>query len=160
MSFVWRRVKGAAPKDFDWLVVLIAVNPEKQPLFTVEERLDFINQAAGHLGNVSSDFTEGAVVEYARQKGARFLVRGIRGATDADYETYLADLNRICAPEISTLFFPADPELAEVSSSRLKEMAGSGEDGSGFCSSDVWRALLNRIAPRIVHCSKEVNHGL
>lgn len=150
----------AGSQAFDRLVVLIAVNPEKQPLFTVSERLDFIDQATLHLGNVSSDVTEGLVVEYARQKGARFMVRGIRGATDADYETCLANLNRTCAPEITTFFLPADPELAEVSSSRLKEMAGAGEDGSGFCSPDVWRALLSRIAPRPVHSSEGVKHGL
>ena len=150
----------AGSKAFDALVVLIGVNPKKQPLFTIKERLGFINQATKHLENVSCDATDGIVVQYARQIGAQFLVRGIRDATDAEYETNLANINRSIAPEITTFFLCADPKLAEVSSSRLKEMAGSGEDGSGFCSSDVWRALQNRIAPRAVHLFKEVNHGL
>jgi len=149
----------AGSKAFDELVVLLAVNPKKQPLFSVDERLDFINQATGHLDNVSTDATDGVVVQYARRRDARFLVRGIRGATDADYETHLANVNRTIAPEITTFFLAADPQLAEVSSSRLKEMAGFGEDGSGSCSADVWRALRTRLAPPPARSEKEAIHG-
>ena len=85
-------IERAAPL-FDQLIVLCAVNPEKVPLFTLAERLEMITEATCHLPNVRCDASEGWVVEYARRRGAQVLVRGVRGATDADAETALANAN-------------------------------------------------------------------
>lgn len=136
----------AAAGLFDRLVVLIAVNPDKRPLFTVEERIELgqASLSSVHV-NVTFDSTELLVVEYARQVGATVLVRGIRGATDAEYETEMANFNRSLAPEIETVFLPAHAELARISSSGLKELARCGEDGSTYCSAEVWARLLSRI---------------
>ncbi|HEY3356825.1 MAG TPA: pantetheine-phosphate adenylyltransferase [Polyangia bacterium] len=137
-------IERAAPL-FDRLIVLVAVNPEKRPLFTVPERLAMIAEATAHLGEVACDATDGWVVEYARAHGARVLVRGIRGATDAAAETALADANLALAPEVVTIFIPAHPRLSAVSSSRLKELAGRGEDLAPLCPEGVARRLVDRL---------------
>ena len=126
---------------FQRSVVLIAVNPLKFPLFSVEDRLSFIRDATRHLPPVEAASAEGLVVDFARSVGARFLVRGIRGASDADYEAELACQNRELAPEIQSIFLPADRELSAVSSSKLKELARAGQDLSPYCTSLVARAL-------------------
>ncbi len=135
-----------AARLFDELIVLLAVNPDKGPLFSVAERTEMI---AGSLGPqrcaIRIESTEGLVVEFARDAGATALVRGIRDATDAEYETFMAHFNRALAPDIETVFLPADSELSHVSSSGLKAMAARGEDGRAVCPAGVWSRLLERL---------------
>ncbi len=135
----------AAVSVFDRVVVLVAVNAEKVPLFETAERLAMLHDATAHLTSVESAETEGWVVDYARAHGARFLVRGVRGATDTDYETTLANVNRALAPEITTVFIPAHAELSQVSSTRLKELARAGEDVSQFCPPGVKERLHEKL---------------
>jgi pantetheine-phosphate adenylyltransferase len=122
---------------FDELVVVVAVNPAKAPLFSAEERTSFIRLAAASLGNVSVTSTAGYVVELARDLGARYLIRGVRGVTDMAAELELSRLNRELAPEIETVFVTAHPELSEVSSSLLKERAREGADFERYCPPHV-----------------------
>lgn len=136
-----------AVKLFGHVVVLVADNPAKQTLFPLAERMDMIREAARELPGVTVASTSGMVVEYARAAGAGFLVRGIRGATDAAFETELAKTNKRLAPEIQTIFLPAEADLAETSSSRLKELARRGEDLSPFCTPEVARRLAGRVGP-------------
>lgn len=126
---------------FERLYVLIAINPQKQPLFTLPQRLDFIREATAHLPPVEVAAFEGYVVHFARANGATVLVRGVRGATDADYESALAVANLELAPEIQTIFLPAHPELSNVSSSHLKALAAAGGDIRPYCTDAVARAL-------------------
>jgi pantetheine-phosphate adenylyltransferase len=130
---------------FDEVIALSAVNPVKAPLFSTAERIAMLSEAVAHLDNVRCAHTEGLVVEYARAQGARFLVRGVRGATDADYETALAHANRELAPEIETVFLPADRALSEVSSSALKRIAAAGEDVTAHCPRGVAARLRARL---------------
>jgi pantetheine-phosphate adenylyltransferase len=118
---------------FDELCVVIAVNPRKEPLFSAEERLALITAVTEHVPNVHCAITSGYVVEHARSLGARYLVRGVRGVTDMEAELTLSRLNHQLAPEIETVFVPARMDLAEVSSSRLKEMVRRGQDVSLYC---------------------------
>ena len=141
-------VINAAARIFDRVIVLVAVNPDKQPLFTLKERLKMLDKATANHSNVSCESTEGYVVEYARDHGATHMVRGLRDASDAAFETQLAQLNRSLAPEVRTLFVPADPALSEVSSSKLKEMAQNGEDISGLCPPEVASLLARRLRKR------------
>ena len=126
---------------FERTVVLVAINPGKTPLFSGDERLDFIRDATRRLSSVEAASTTGLVVDFARSIGARFLVRGIRGASDADYEAELARQNRELASEIQSIFLPADRELSAVSSSGLKELARAGRDVSAYCTPLVARSL-------------------
>lgn len=130
-----------ASELFDRLHVVVAENPSKKPHFALEERLEFLRDAASEQRNVSVSFTAGFVVDYALNIGARVLVRGVRGATDAEYEAELAAANRRLAPSIQTVFLPADPELSKLSSSRLKELAALGMDVSAYATPRVVRAL-------------------
>jgi len=102
-------------------------------------------QVTARWPNVHCARTDGYVVELARARGARYLVRGVRGATDAEGEIALANLNRALAPEIETVFVPADAELSEVSSSRLKELARAGADLSPICPPEIVERLRARI---------------
>jgi pantetheine-phosphate adenylyltransferase len=130
---------------FDRIVVVVAVNPDKAPIFTADERVQMIREVAARWPNVACESTEGFVVELARRHGARYLIRGVRGATDVDGEIALAAMNRQLAPEVDTVFVPAHPELSEVSSSRLKQLAREGADISPYCPPEIAARLLERV---------------
>ncbi|MEC7526124.1 MAG: pantetheine-phosphate adenylyltransferase [Myxococcota bacterium] len=125
--------------------LLIAVHPDKEPLFSLEERVALAREAVGPMPTVSVDGTSGYVVEYARAIGATVLVRGLRGAADAAYETELAQQNRSLAPEITTVMLPAEPSLSMVSSSELKERAARGEDIAAYAPPVVAARLAERL---------------
>jgi pantetheine-phosphate adenylyltransferase len=131
-----------AARLFDRLLIVVAVNPDKRPLFAPVERVEMV--VAG-WDNVSCAATEDYVVHLARQVGARYLVRGIRGATDVEGEIALATANHALAPEVETVFVPAHPELSEVSSSRLKQLAGQGIDVSRYCPAEIVPRLRLRL---------------
>ncbi|OGQ17512.1 MAG: pantetheine-phosphate adenylyltransferase [Deltaproteobacteria bacterium RBG_16_71_12] len=138
-------VVAQAAGIFSFVRVLIAVNPDKQCWFSREERQQLIAGWLAPMPNVSVDATEGLVVDYARRIGARFLVRGIRGASDASFETALAQHNRALAPDVQTVLLPAEPALSELSSSALKARALAGEALDGLCPPHVARALVERV---------------
>jgi pantetheine-phosphate adenylyltransferase len=140
---------------FDRLIVVVAVNPSKQPLFSLDERIAMIEATARAWPNVNAASTAGYVVELARLHGARYLIRGVRGATDVQAEITLANLNHELAPEIETVFVPAHPELSEVSSSRLKRLALEGADLARYCAPEVREALYRRFAKS----AQELEHG-
>jgi pantetheine-phosphate adenylyltransferase len=130
---------------FGHVRILVAINPDKSPMFTPDERVSMIAAIVAKMPHVTVDSTSRYVVEYARDIGARFLVRGVRGATDAVFETTLAQQNRTLAPEIDTVLLPADADLSEVSSSELKRRVERGDDVSAICPDVVAVAIRERI---------------
>lgn len=132
-------------KLFDQLWIVVARNPHKQPLFSEPERLSMLGEMVRDWANVGVQATDGYVVELARQLGAQYLVRGVRGATDIEGEITLSHLNHQLAPEIETVFVPAHAALSEVSSSHLKQLAQEGQDLSRYCPPAV-RARLEAWA--------------
>ena len=126
--------------------VLVAVHPTKEPLFSLEERIALAREAVGPMPTVSVDGTDGMVVDYARAIGATALVRGLRGAADAAYETRMAQTNRELAAEILTVMLPAEPSLSMVSSSELKRRALAGEPIDAFCPGVVEARLRERLS--------------
>ncbi|MBJ6761728.1 pantetheine-phosphate adenylyltransferase [Myxococcaceae bacterium JPH2] len=135
-----------AVRLFAHVVVVVAVNPAKHTLLSAEERVALVREAVTLHPNVSVMHTEGLIVDLARAMGATVLLRGVRGATDAQFETELAQHNRALAPELSTLFLPAEAHLAEVSSSALKARLARGEDVSPHCPPAVLAKLRERLA--------------
>jgi len=135
-----------AVRLFAHVRVLIAVHPTKEPLFSLEERISLAREAVGPMPTVSVDGTDGMVVDYARAIGATVLVRGLRGAADAAYETRMAQTNRELAGEVLTVMLPAEPALSMVSSSELKRRAAAGEPIDEFCPPVVARRLVARLA--------------
>lgn len=147
-----------AARIFVHVRVLVAVNSDKDTLFAVEERVAMIREVVAAMPQVSVDATEGLVVEYAAQIGATTLVRGIRGSSDAEFETMLAQNNRELAPEIATILLPAEPALAAVSSSSLKEQVRLGQDVVD-CPPSVLGHLQEKLAGAHNEPRETIPHG-
>lgn len=127
---------------FDQVIVAIATNPNKQPLFTLEQRQAFIREALGNdADRVQLDHNDGLLVEYCKGVGATTIVRGLRALADFEYEFQLAHMNRRLAPGIDTVFFMTDERNHYVSSSLVKEVASFGGDVSGLVPPAVATAL-------------------
>lgn len=140
---------------FDGLIVFVALNPEKTPLFSPAERLELIRDAIAGRSHVDCAAGEGLVVDFARQRGARYLVRGVRGVTDIEAEIQLANCNRALAPELDTVFIPAHPALSRVSSSGLKTLLSSGASISAYCTAAVEQRLREKYASNPGACRVE-----
>ena len=132
-------------KIFDSLTVAILVNPVKDPLFTVEERVEMLQEATSALGNVSVATFDGLMVYFARQQGATAVLRGIRAISDYEYEFQMALMNRRLAPEIETVFLQPAGRYSFVSSRMLKEVFSFGGDVSGLVPPNVLKRLRGRM---------------
>ncbi len=130
-----------AARLFDEVVVLIGKNPDKTYRFSSEDRRRFCEKTFGDLPNVTVDVWEGIVADYALSVGAEVLVKGVRDASDMEYETHLADINRIVAPSLETVYLPAKPEFAAISSTYARIFIASGKD----CSPVLPKAILDDI---------------
>jgi pantetheine-phosphate adenylyltransferase len=126
-------------KFCDELVIAVGINASKKTLFTVDERLQMIDQAAQTLDytKISVVSFDSLLVELAKQIGATILVRGIRSVSDFEYEINLANINRKIGPGIDTVFLPTSPELSIVSSSATKEIARFGGNIDSFVPSFI-----------------------
>jgi pantetheine-phosphate adenylyltransferase len=140
-------------KIFDHLTVAILNNPVKNPLFTVEERVEMLKEAAGSLSNVSIATFNGLMVEFARQQGATAVLRGIRAISDYEYEFQMALMNRRLAPEIETVFLQPAGRYSFVSSRMVKEVFGLGGDVSSLVPPNVLKRLRARMVkePGLAH---------
>jgi pantetheine-phosphate adenylyltransferase len=134
-------------KLFDHLVVAVLNNPGKNPLFTVEERIEMLQESTSTLTNVSVAAFDGLMVDFARQQGASAVLRGIRAISDYEYEFQMALMNRRLAPEIETVFLQPAGRYSFVSSRMLKEVFSFGGDVSGLVPPNVLRRLRGRIIP-------------
>lgn len=133
-----------ACKLFDELIVVILNNSKKTSMFTVEERIGFLQAATQDLDNVRVADYEGLTVEFARAVGACCMVRGVRSIKDYEYEMEIAAINQHIASEIETLILFANPQDSFVSSSAIKEMLAYGQSVEGLVSEEVHAALLKK----------------
>lgn len=140
-----RYVVERAAQCFDELLVTVVVNPNKQGLFTVEERLELIREDCADLPNVRVDQWRGLLVDHLREKSIGAIVKGLRSGVDLDYELPMAQMNRELA-DVETVFLLTDPRYAHVSSSLVKEVAKLGGDVAPFLSPHIHRRLLAEIA--------------
>lgn len=113
---------------FDKVVVALAVNVNKRPLFPLASRIRMIRDVVGEDPRVEVDAFHGLLVDYARSRGARFLIRGLRAVADFEYEFQFAHMNRQLAPDIETIFLPTNEENFYVSSSLVREVGMMGGD--------------------------------
>ena len=132
-------------KLFDHLTVAILVNPVKNLLFTVDERVEMLKEATAGIGNVSVATFDGMMVNFARQQGASAVLRGIRAISDYEYEFQMALMNRRLAPEIETVFLQPAGRYSFVSSRMVKEVFSFGGDVSGLVPPNVLKRLRARI---------------
>lgn len=134
-----------ASKLFDDLDVVISVNPNKQYMFTESERLDMLKELLKDYKNVQVHLWEGLIVNYAKEKGAKVLIRGIRSSNDFSYEFELAHMNQNLNPQIETMFLPSKEKWGVVKSSSIKELALFGGDISRMVPPLVETALKNKL---------------
>jgi pantetheine-phosphate adenylyltransferase len=130
---IMRRALGL----FDHVVVALAVNLNKRPLFPLATRIRMIRDVVGNDPRVEAVAFHGLLVDYARSRGARFLIRGLRAVADFEYEFQFAHMNRQLAPDIETIFLPTNEENFYVSSSLVREVGMMGGD-------------ISRLVPRAV----------
>lgn len=111
---------------FDRVIVVVSSNPNKTPLFTIEKRIDQIQQSVSHLPNVEVEFFEGLTVTYAKMRQAQVVLRGLRVLSDFEKELQMAHTNKTLADDIETLFLATSTEYGFLSSSLVKEIARFG----------------------------------
>ncbi len=134
-------------KIFDHLVVAILRNSAKDPLFTVEERVEMLKEVTAGIDNVSVATFNGLMVEFARQQGASAVLRGIRAISDYEFEFQMALMNRRLAPEIETVFLQPAGRYSFVSSRLVKEVVSLDGDVTGLLPPNV----LERLRARLNH---------
>jgi len=126
---------------FPRVIVALGQHPTRSPLFTVEERLDLLRRVTSPIANVDVDLFDVLLVDYARRVGARIIVRGLRAATDFEYELQIAHANADLAPDIDTVFLPTRTNYGFISASLVREIASHGGDVSRYAPSEVCDAL-------------------
>ena len=130
---------------FDEIYVVVAENPEKRPLFSIEERLGLLKQAVNRLKGVYVEGFDGLTVEYAVKKGAKSIIRGLRATSDFDYEFQMALTNRVLSKAVDTIFLMPSETHFYLSSKLIKEIAERGGEVSNFVPPFVAEAIRKKI---------------
>lgn len=129
---------------YDAVVVVVSTNPRKNGLFDVRERIEMLTEVTAECGNVSVESLDGLLVDFCTARGIGTVVKGLRAASDYDYELRMAQMNAELAG-VETLFLPTSPSYSYVSSSLVKEVAGYGGDVSGLVPAPVLERLQARL---------------
>ncbi|AZR72868.1 pantetheine-phosphate adenylyltransferase [Anoxybacter fermentans] len=132
-------------KIFEHIIVAVFCNPFKEPMFTMEERVEMLKEATKKFKNVSVDSFDGLLVDYAKQKNARIIIRGIRAVSDFEGEFQKASMNKKLDPNIETLILMSSNEHAFLSSSVVKEAALFGGCIRGLVPPNVQERMIQRI---------------
>ena len=143
----------AACRLADRLVIAIGTHPGKQPLFSVQDRLDMLREICAPIGKKEKVEIETAtfdklVVSAAKKAGATILIRGLRDGSDFDYEMQMAGMNGEMAPKIQTVFLPASPATRPITATLVRQIAGMGGDVSAFVPAAVEKRLRARFAKK------------
>lgn len=134
-----------ASRMCDKLIVSILYNPNKTPLFTLDERLKQVKEAVKAYSNVTVDSFTGLLMKYARQKQATVIIKGLRAISDFEYELQMALMNRKLSPDIETIFLMTSSEYSFLSSSIIKEVASFGGCIRGLVPENVHREIINKL---------------
>lgn len=137
-------IKRAA-QIFERVIVAVAINSHKQPLFSIEERLDMVRRSTKGIKEVTVESFDGLVIDFARRKKIKILIRGLRMISDFEYEFQMALTNRRLAQDIETVFLMPSEHYSFLSSKLLKEAASLGADLSSFVPAFVEKRLKEKI---------------
>ncbi|GAB2637594.1 pantetheine-phosphate adenylyltransferase [Nocardia goodfellowii] len=140
-------VFNRAAAQFDEVVVTVSINPKKQGMFTVEERMEMLREATAHLPNVRVASWQGLTVDFAKQEGIGAIVKGLRDGNDFGYELQMAQMNKKLTG-VDTFFIATNPVFSYLSSSLVKEVAAYGGDVADMLPPLVHKRLLARLAER------------
>ncbi len=130
-----------ASKLFDHVIIAVLINPVKDPFLPIDVRIELIKESIKDLKNVEVDSFEGLTVEYAKQKNAKVLIRGLRAVSDFEYEMQMAQLNKILSSEVETIFLVPGAEYNFISSSTAKQIALLGGNVSQILPEPVDKYL-------------------
>jgi len=133
-----------ASRLFDRVVVAIAANPSKEPMFSLDERVDLAKTSLADLNNVEVSGYDGLTVDFAQANDLGVIMRGLRAVSDFEYEFQLANMNQHLAPDVETLFLTPKETYNFISSSLVREICSMGGDISQFVSPVVNEALIKR----------------
>ena len=133
-----------ATRLFDKVIVAIAANPSKEPMFTLEERVALAEAVLADLSNVEVMGYSGLTVDFATEHGLKAIVRGLRAISDFEYEFQLANMNRHLTDEVESVFLTPTETYTYISSSLVREICSMGGDVSEFVSPKVKTALMKR----------------
>jgi pantetheine-phosphate adenylyltransferase len=131
---------------FSDVIVGIGRHPSRSPLFTADERLELVSLISAHLANVTVEEFDGLLIDFCKQKHARVIVRGLRAATDFEYELQIAHANADLEPDVDTIFLPTRTKNGFVSASLVREIASHGGDVSRYAPAVVCAALARKFA--------------
>jgi pantetheine-phosphate adenylyltransferase len=130
---------------FSDVIVGIGFHPSRHPLFTVEERLDLVKRVSAHLPNVTVEAFDGLLIHFCQAKRARVIVRGLRAATDFEYELQIAHANADLEPDVDTVFLPTRTKNGFISASLVREIASHGGDVTRYAPAVVCEALVGKF---------------
>jgi pantetheine-phosphate adenylyltransferase len=131
---------------FSDVIVGIGRHPTRSPLFSIEERVDLVSRVSAHLSNVVVEAFDGLLIQYCKEKQARVIVRGLRAATDFEYELQIAHANADLEPDVDTVFLPTRTKNGFISASLVREIASHGGDVSRYAPDVVCEALVKKFA--------------
>jgi pantetheine-phosphate adenylyltransferase len=134
-----------AHKMFAHLIIAIGVHPTRQAMFSFEERVELLREVCRPMTRVRIESFDGLLIHYCTRVGARVIVRGLRAATDFEYELQIAHANSDLAPEIDTVFLPTRTNYGFVSASLVREIASHGGDVSRYAPAPVCEALRKKF---------------
>ncbi|MDV2685313.1 pantetheine-phosphate adenylyltransferase [Alkalihalophilus lindianensis] len=132
-------------KVFDQVIVAVLHNRNKQPMFSVEERVNLLKEVTAHLDNVVIDSFNGLLINYMNDKKANTIIRGLRAVSDFEYEMQAASINKKLGPEIETFFMMTNNHYSYLSSSIVKEVAKYEADVSDIVPDIVAEALKKKF---------------
>ena len=138
-------VAERAAKLFDKVIVCVAINTSKTPLFTCAERVEMVKQSVSAIKNIEVEDFDGLLVEYAKKKGADAIVRGLRAVSDFEYEFQMALTNRKLCSDIDTVFLMPHENYTYLNSTIVREIASFGGEVSEFVPAHVKEKLLKKI---------------
>jgi len=130
---------------FSDVIVAVGVHPTRHPLFSVEERLSMLEEVTKPMTNVSVESFDMLLIDFCRQRQARVIVRGLRAATDFEYELQIAHANADLSPEVDTIFLPTRTKHGFVSASLVREIASHGGDVSRYAPPVVCDLLKKKF---------------
>lgn len=134
-----------ASSQFDKVIVAVLNNSSKKPLFSADERVKLIEKSIVDLPNCSAEHFDGLLVDFARQKNARAVVKGLRAITDFEYEFQMALLNKKMEPKIETIFMVTNANYSYISSSIVKEIASLGGDFRDLVPAEIYEDVKLKI---------------
>jgi len=134
-----------ASKLFDSVVIAVAANPKKNPLFPLEQRVELAREVTRHLPNVEVVGFSTLLAHFVKEQQANIILRGLRAVSDFEYEFQLANMNRQLAPDVESLFLTPSEHYSYISSTLVREIANLGGDITKFVHTAVARALAQRF---------------